>query len=115
MSIRVFPVPDRVFCLVRGHRSEQSITMIGDRLRAIREAKQLTQEDIAERTGFSQACVSRVEKGDAIPSIETVEKWARALQVPVHQLFYGEGEPPSLPNLPNRLTADDLIRGGSTE
>ena len=89
--------------------------MIGVRLRTLREAKQLTQEDIAERTGLSQAWVSRVENGEAIPSIETVEMWARALQVPVHQLFYGEGEPPSLPNLPNRLTADDIIPDGSTE
>ena len=89
--------------------------MIGNRLRTIREAKQLTQKDIAERTGLSQACVARVENGEAIPSIETIEKWARALEIPMYQLFCSGEGPMALPNLPNRLTADDIIRGNSTE
>jgi transcriptional regulator with XRE-family HTH domain len=85
--------------------------MIGEQLRSIRERKRLTQEDIVERTGLSQAYVSRVENGDAIPSEETVEKWARALEVEVNQIL--GIEPPALSNLTNRLTADDIVRGSS--
>ena len=86
--------------------------MIGDQLRTIREAKQLTQEDIEERSGLSRAYVSRVENAETIPSTEAIEKWARALEVPVHRILCGGADPP-LPNLTNRLTADDIVRGSS--
>jgi len=53
--------------------------LIGDRLRAIREAKKLSQGDIEERTGLLRPYISRVENGHTVPSIETLEKLARAL------------------------------------
>jgi len=67
--------------------------LVGDRLRAIREAKKLFQGDIEERSGLKRSYVSRVENGHTIPSVETLEKLARALEVPLYQLFY-EGEKP---------------------
>ena len=87
--------------------------MIGEQLRNIRERKRLTQEDIEKRTGLSQAYVSSVENGDSIPSEETVEKWARALGVGVQQIVGGGIEPSALPNLADRLTADDIVKGSS--
>lgn len=86
---------------------------IGEQLRKIRERKRLTREDIGERTGLSQAYVSRVENGDSIPNEETVDKWAHALGVEVHQILCGGIEPPALPNLADRLTADDIVKGSS--
>lgn len=86
---------------------------IGEQLRKIRERKRLTQEDIGERTGLSQAYVSKVENGDSIPSAETLEKWARALGVGVQQIVGGGIEPPALPNLADRLTADDIVKGSA--
>ena len=86
---------------------------IGEQLRKIRERKRLTQKDIEERTGLSQAYVSRVENGDSVPNQETVEKWARALGVGVHQILCSGIEPPALPNLAGRLTADDIVKGSS--
>jgi hypothetical protein len=44
-----------------------------------------------------------------VPSIEILEKIARVLEVPLHQLFYDGDELPQLPNLPNRLTAADIV------
>ncbi len=73
--------------------------IIGDRLRELREAKQLSQGDIEKRTGLIRSYVSRVENGHTVPSIETLEKMARALEVPMYQLFYGSEEPPALPRL----------------
>jgi len=52
----------------------------------------------------------RVENGHAVPDFETLEKWAAALGVRMHQLFYDSDRPPDLLNLPNRLTAEDIIR-----
>ncbi len=57
--------------------------------------------------------ISRVENGHTIPSIETLEKLARALEIPLYQLFYDGEEPPALPNLAKRRTADDIVWGSS--
>jgi transcriptional regulator with XRE-family HTH domain len=87
--------------------------IIGDRLRALREEKKLSQGDIEKRTGLIRCYVSRVENGHTIPAIETIEKFARALEVPMYQLFYDGEEPPKLPNLPKRKSSDDIAWGSS--
>jgi len=87
--------------------------IIGERLRALREEKKLSQGDIEEKTGLLRCYVSRVENGHTVPSIETLEKFARALEVPMYQLFYDGNEPPKLPNLTKRKTADDILWGNS--
>jgi transcriptional regulator with XRE-family HTH domain len=70
--------------------------IIGDRLRELREAKKMSQGDIEKRTGLLRCYVSRVENGHTVPAIETVEKFARALEVPIYRLFYDGEEPPAL-------------------
>ena len=87
--------------------------IIADRLRALREAKQLSQGDIEKRTGLLRCYISRVENGHTVPAIETIEKMARALEVPVYQVFYDGDKPPELPNLPKRKTSDDIAWGSS--
>jgi len=74
--------------------------MIGDRLRALREAKRLSQGDIENLSGLQRCYVSRVENGHTVPAIDTLEKWARALKIPMYQLFY-EGE--ALPKIPDEI------------
>jgi transcriptional regulator with XRE-family HTH domain len=56
---------------------------------------------------------SRVENGHTVPAIETLEKLARALEVPLYQLFYDGEEPPILPNLPKRKSSDDIAWGSA--
>ena len=85
--------------------------IIGDRLRALREEKKLSQGDIEKRTGLLRCYISRVENGHTVPAIETLEKMARALECPLYQLFYDGEEPPVLPNLPRRKSADDIAWG----
>ena len=80
--------------------------IIGDRLRALREEKNLSQGDIEKRTGLLRCYVSRVENGHTVPAIETLEKMARALEVPLYQLFYDGEEPPVLPNLLKQKSSD---------
>jgi transcriptional regulator with XRE-family HTH domain len=65
---------------------------IGERLKAIREQKDLSQGDIEKRTGLLRCYISRVENGHTVPAIETIEKLARAMEVPMYALFY-EAEP----------------------
>jgi len=82
--------------------------IIGDRLRALREEKNLSQGDIEKRTGLLRCYISRVENGHTVPAIETLEKMARALEIPMYQLFYDGDEPPKLLNLPKRKADEDL-------
>jgi transcriptional regulator with XRE-family HTH domain len=87
--------------------------IIGDRLRTLREEKKLSQGDIENRTGLLRCYISRVENGHTVPAIETLEKLARAMEVPLYQLFYEGEEPPKLPNFPKPKKGDDASWGSS--
>jgi transcriptional regulator with XRE-family HTH domain len=76
--------------------------IIGKRLRCLREQKNLSQGDIEVKTGLLRCYISRVENGHTVPVLGTLEKWARALEVPLYQLFYGDEKPREIPELPKR-------------
>jgi transcriptional regulator with XRE-family HTH domain len=63
---------------------------IGAKLRELRLAKNLSQGDIQKRTGLFRCYTSRVEHGHTVPSVETLEKYAHALEVPLYRLFTDE-------------------------
>ena len=73
--------------------------VIGDKLRALREQKKLSQGDIEKRTGLLRCYVSRVENNHTVPSVDTLEKLARALGVPLYRLFTDD-EHVKKPNIP---------------
>jgi transcriptional regulator with XRE-family HTH domain len=87
--------------------------IIGDRLRDLREERKLSQGDIEKRTGLLRCYISRVENGHTVPAIETLEKMARALEVPMYQLFYDGEEPPKLPSFAKRNSSDEDGWGSS--
>ncbi len=82
--------------------------VIGTRLRKLREDRDFSQGDIEKRTGLLRCYISRVENGHTVPSIETLERLSTALEIPLYQLFYEGDEPPPLPNLSKRKTAEEL-------
>ncbi len=61
---------------------------IGQRIRHLRDQKGLSQGDIERRTGMLRGYISRVEHGHTVPSIETLQRFAGALDVPLYRLFY---------------------------
>src|SRR6266550_4639486 len=67
--------------------------------------------EVEKRTGLLRPYVSRVEQGHTVPAIETLEKFARALEAPMYQLFYDGEEPPKLPNLPKCKPGADIEWG----
>jgi len=71
---------------------------IGHRLRSVREDKNLSQGDIEQRTGLRRCYISSVENGHTVPAVETLEKNARALEIPLYQLMYDGDDPPTLPD-----------------
>src|SRR5215475_3273025 len=73
--------------------------MVNDRIRELREEKKLSQGDIERRTGLIRSYLSRVENGHTMPSIETLEKLAGALEVPLYVLLYDGDQPPAPPKI----------------
>ena len=66
---------------------------IGRRLRELRQHKKMSQGDIEHKTGLLRCYISGVENGHTVPAIETLEKMARALDLPLYALLYeGKGE-----------------------
>lgn len=82
--------------------------IIGIRLRKLREERKLSQGDIEKRTGLLRCYISRVENGHTVPSLETLERLAAAMEIPLYQLFYEGERPPDLPNLTQRKSTDEL-------
>lgn len=80
------------------------------RIKQLREAQKLSQGEIEQRTGLLRCYTSRVENGHTIPSVETLQKFASALNVPLYQLFYDGTDKPEVilqgNNKPNNLTAN---------
>jgi transcriptional regulator with XRE-family HTH domain len=68
--------------------------LIGETLRALRESKNFSQGEIEKRTGLLRCYTSRVENGHTVPSVETLEKYAHALEIPLYRLFYEDEKPP---------------------
>jgi transcriptional regulator with XRE-family HTH domain len=85
--------------------------IIGQRLRQIREEKQISQADIERKTGLLRCYISRVENGHTVPTVETLQKFAHALDVPMYRLFYDSEKPPELPK---RTSAEDANIWGSS-
>ena len=82
--------------------------VIGERLRAWREYKGLSQNELQERLGLTRYYISRVENGVTIPTLETLERFARAFEVPVFHLVYDEGDPYPL-SIPLASTKVDRV------
>ncbi|MGA3328191.1 MAG: helix-turn-helix transcriptional regulator [Terriglobia bacterium] len=83
---------------------------VGKRLRQLREVKGLSQGDIERRSGLLRSYISRVEGGYTAPSIATLEKFSKALEIEPYQLlFQGEGKP-SAPKVPDQVNLSKPVK-----
>ena len=89
--------------------------VIGTRLKKLREDRTLSQGDVEKRTGLLRCYISRVENGHTVPSLETMERLAAALDIPLYQLFYEGDAEPVLPNLSKRRTTEELVLDAEQE
>jgi transcriptional regulator with XRE-family HTH domain len=81
---------------------------IGLRLKQLRDEKNFSQGDIEKRTSLLRCYVSRVENGYTVPNVETLEKWARALEMPLYKVMYDGDEPPKPRKLSYEQTDQSL-------
>ena len=82
--------------------------IIGKRLKEIREARKLSQGDIEKKTGLLRCYISRVENGHTVPAVETLEKFARALEVPLYRLFVDGDQKVKKPDIRMANSGDNL-------
>jgi len=83
--------------------------VIGDKLKSLRWQRKLSQGDIEKRTGLLRCYISRVENGHTVPSVDTLEKMARALEVPMYRLFTDEAHVKK-PNIPAETIRSRAVR-----
>lgn len=88
--------------------------ILADRIRLIRDEPPLSIEDDRHRTSLVDQYLRRLENGEFLPDINTLEAWAEALGVPVSSFFYETDKPPVLRYLRNRLTCEDIVRRSAT-
>ncbi len=83
---------------------------IGKRLRTLREAKGLSQGDIERRSGLLRSYISRVEGGYTAPSLVTLEKFAKALEVEAYQLLFPDHGQPKSPEVPSQIARSKSLK-----
>lgn len=74
----------------KSYRDEEGIKRFGLRVREIRKAKGITQEELVRRTGFELKQIGRIERGEVNTSISHAFKIAEALEVSYSELFSTE-------------------------
>lgn len=65
----------------------------GSRVRQLRLAAEMTQEDLAHRCGLFRTYMSRIETGAANPTLTMIDALAGSLRVPVAALFEDDAAP----------------------
>lgn len=76
---------------------------IAAKLLSLRSSKGFSQGDVEKRTGLLRCYLSRVENGHTIPSLETLERLAAALEIEMYQLFFEGGGKPVAPDLDTQV------------
>ena len=60
---------------------------LGEKIRKLRHDGKMTLQDIAGKTGYSKALISRIENDSVSPSIKSLVKIASALEIKLYELF----------------------------
>lgn len=69
---------------------------IGPRIKELCDKQQITKYRLSQMTGVTQTVLSRIMKGENVPTIQTVEKICAALNISLAQFFAKDENPPDL-------------------
>lgn len=62
----------------------------GEKIRKARLKASMTQQELSEKSGINSVSISQYEKGLRNPKVETLKKFADALQIPLYELMTEE-------------------------
>ena len=85
------------------------LIQLGKRIRELRKNSKFTQSDLAEATGLSTNFIALIEQGKRSPSIETLDKIAKALKVTLDELFYFPSKATKVQEAEKKLR--DILKG----
>lgn len=80
-----------VVLYLRMAKKKTDAQVIGANIRSVREQKQLSQKELAAAIGVAATQYSRVETGKVIPSVKTLIRVAKVLDVPLEVLVNAQG------------------------
>lgn len=66
---------------------ENITKILGDRIRGFRRLKRLSQEQLAEKSSLHPTYIGQLERGEKNATVESIQKIAYGLEVPLEQLF----------------------------
>ena len=69
---------------------------IGPRIKELCDKQQITNYRLSQMTGVTQTVLSRIIKGENVPTIQTIEKICAALNISLAQFFAKDENPPDL-------------------
>ena len=69
---------------------------IGPRIKELCDKQQITKYRLSQMTGVTQTVLSRIMKGENVPTIQTIEKICFALNISLAQFFAKDKNPPDL-------------------
>ena len=67
-------------------------TALGEAIRIQRSARRMSQLDLAAKSGLHRSYVSDLERGGRNPTVQCIERIARALEMPISELFERAGD-----------------------
>lgn len=68
-------------------RDEKTIRTFGRKVREVREKRNMTMEDLSDRSGITYSQLGRIERGEINTSISHASILAKALKIPLSDLF----------------------------
>ncbi len=82
---------------------------IANKIKNLRTSKHLKQEDLAKKIGVSRLMLGRYERGEAIPSAETLQKIAQVLEVSTDYLLSSDEKNEDSPGFGDKALQKYLI------
>lgn len=92
----------------------EAAKILGERLRAARQDRQLTLEDLGELAEMHWTNIGKIERGQVHPSVETLVRLSSAMDLDAAQFLVGLNAD-MYPGRTHKLTAKDLIEARKQE
>jgi transcriptional regulator with XRE-family HTH domain len=73
----------------------ETLAALADKIKSWRKRHEMTQADLAVRSGISVSFISMIERGERSPSYDTLVQLGQALDIPLSELFRAEDAPPT--------------------
>ncbi len=93
----------------------QNFETVSDRLKKIRLIKNITQDFLAKKLGFTQKAYSKIENNETKLNVDVLQRVAQILEVPI-ETFFNNSQQHILNDFSNRSGGDNVIyKNNSTE